>query len=105
MNYLAILLAKPGAILMNMSNRNRKVLVIGALFLLGGSAIYKLVVSLQKLQEPLPIATPDQLIKPMEGLVRQTSAGLTDYRVERNRSLKKLDSLKYFYNPKKSNHP
>lgn len=102
MKYLVILLSKPGAILMNMSDQSRKTLVIVALFLLGGCGVYKLVTSIRKLQEPLPAAIPAQLIKPMEGLVKQTTNGLTNYRIERNRSLKKLDSLNYFYNDKRA---
>jgi|GEM_PF-3177027 len=103
MNWITSKLAGLGDYLVSLSNRTRLQLVIVGLLLLGGGAVYKLIRSIQKLQEPLPAATPDQLIKPMEGLIKQTSGNLSDYQTERNKSLKKLDSLKFFYTPKKNN--
>ena len=103
MRWIINKIAGIGEHLITLSPRSRMQIVVVGLMLLGGGAIYKLIVSIKKLQEPLPVATPAQLIKPMEGLLRQTSSNLSNYRTERNRNLKKLDSLKFFYNPKKSN--
>lgn len=102
MTWIVSKIAGLGDYFMSLSNRTRLQLVLISLLLLGGSGIYKLVVSIQKLQDPLPMATPAQLIKPMEGLVKQTSSNLSDYRIERHRSLKRLDSLKTIYATKKT---
>jgi hypothetical protein len=100
-----ILLSNLGNYLVSLSDRTRLQLVMLGLMLLGGGGIYKLYVSIQQLNEPLPAASPAQLIKPMEGLLKQTSAEVSNYRIERNRNLKKLDSLRFMYSPKNDIHP
>ena len=93
MTWITSMIARLGDYFVSMSNGARLRLVVVALLILGGGSIYKLTVSIRELQKPLPVATPDQLIKPMEGLLKQTSANVSDYRIERNRNLRKLDSL------------
>ncbi|WP_461129690.1 hypothetical protein [Spirosoma aerophilum] len=104
MNWIAKLIIKLGDYLTSLSNQARIQIVVIGLLALGGGAIYKLTVNLQNLQKPLPSATPDQLIQPMQGLMKQTSAGVSQYRIERNRHLKALDSLRTHY-PTKTNKP
>ena len=57
-----------GDYLMSLSDRTRTQVVLLALVLLGGGGVYKLVVSIQDLGKPLPAASPDQFIKPMQKL-------------------------------------
>ena len=57
-----------GDYLMSLSDRTRFTLVMLGLLLLGGGGVYKLVVSIQDLGKPLPAASPDQFIKPMQKL-------------------------------------
>ncbi|RYF70338.1 MAG: hypothetical protein EOO39_15920 [Cytophagaceae bacterium] len=104
MTWIASTIARLGDYLVSMSNGARLRLVIIGLLLLGGGSIYKLTISIRELQKPLPATTPDQLIKPMEGLFKQTSAGISDYRIERNRNIKKLDSLSRLTPTKTNNH-
>ncbi|MBD2703380.1 hypothetical protein IC229_22240 [Spirosoma sp. BT702] len=88
-----MLMSGLGDFLMSLSDRNRLLMVVGALGLLGGGSVYKLAVSLRKLQEPLPVATPEQLIDPMRQLFRQTSTKAIQYEQARSRELQRLDSL------------
>jgi hypothetical protein len=93
MRKVILLIIGFGDFLMSLSDRSRLLIVVGALGLLGGGSIYKLTVSLQKLQEPLPVATPEQLIDPMQQLFRQTSTKAIQYKQARSRELQRLDSL------------
>lgn len=93
-----------GDYLIRLSPRTRMQLVVVGLLLLGGGATYKLINSIRQLQQPLPAVRPAQLIKPMEGLVRQTSANISDYRIERNKSLRRLDSLRTLNSTKNNNY-
>lgn len=97
---IAVLISRAAEWLLSLSARARIQLVSAGLLLLGGGGIYKLISSVRAMQEPLPAATPMQLIKPMESLVKQTSANISDYRIERNLRLKRLDSLKINFSTK-----
>lgn len=57
-----------GDYFMSLSDRTRTQVILLALVMLGGGAVYKLVVSIQNLYKPLPAASPDQLMKPMQKL-------------------------------------
>ena len=86
--------------LVGLSDRARLQLVVVALLLLGGGGIYKLIVSIDKLDDPLPVATPEQLIKPMEQLMEQTSDNVSNYQRSRQRETSRLDSLAKVYSDK-----
>lgn len=75
---------------MGLSDRTRLTLVVLALLLMGGSGIYKLAVSIQKLNEPRPVATPDQLLKPMGKLFGPANDNYGAYQQAR----RELDSLR-----------
>jgi len=79
-----------GDYLMSLSDRTRLVLVIAALLLLGGSGVYKLVVSIQALGKPMPAALPDQFIKPLEKLFVAPANNFGAYQRARH----ELDSLR-----------
>lgn len=53
---------------MSLSDRTRTQIILLALLLLGAGGVYKLVVSIQDLNKPLPAASPDQFIRPMQRL-------------------------------------
>lgn len=102
MRKILLLIIGFGDFLMSLSDRNRKMIVIGALGLLGGASIYKLTRSIQKLQEPLPVARPEQHIDPMQKLFRQSATHASQYKLARSRELQRLDSLAKRYSPTKS---
>ncbi|MVM33900.1 hypothetical protein GO755_27940 [Spirosoma sp. HMF4905] len=93
MRRILSLLTGFGDFLLSLSDRTRKVLVLGALLLLGGGGVYKLVVNLKRLTNPLPMASPEQILRPMEKLVRQTSSEVTDYQSAKQANLSRLDSI------------
>ena len=101
MRRIATLMANAGGYVVSLSNQARLRIVILGLLLLGGGSIYKLVVNIQQLYNPLPPATPDQLIKPMEKLLRQTSANVNTYRRSRKHDMGQLDSLARLYSNQK----
>ncbi|UHG94687.1 hypothetical protein [Spirosoma oryzicola] len=82
---------------MSLSDRTRMQVVIVALVLLAGGSVYKLVVSIRHLNDPAPIATPDQMIKPMEKLFQQSSNNQTSYKQAKRYEMRKLDSLAKLY--------
>jgi hypothetical protein len=97
MKKLSNLAANVGSYVMNLSGRARLRIVVLGLLILGGSSLYKLVINIQQMQSPMPAATPDALIRPMEGLIRQTSREAGAYRQARQQNLKNLDSLNKMY--------
>lgn len=100
MRYLVKLVSGIGDWLVGLSDRARLQLVIGFLLLLGGGGVYKLVVSIENLSKPLPAATPDQLIKPMEKLFLQTKGSVHQYQRRQQSDMKHLDSLAKAYSTK-----
>lgn len=89
---------------MKLSDGARKAIVFGLMLLLGSGGIYKLVVSLENLNKPLPAASPDQLIEPMQQLFQQTATNVNQYQQARQQSLNRLDSLTKQYSTKKTPH-
>ena len=79
--------------MLGLSDRARMQLVVAALLVLGGGGVYKLVTSIQRLNEPLPAASPNELIKPMEQLFRDTKKNMSSYQQTRLRETPRLDSL------------
>lgn len=99
MRKIATLTAHLGNYLVSLSDRTRLQIVLLGLLLLGGGGVYKLVVNIRNLEKPLPAASPDALIKPMQQLIQQTSAEASAYQQSRQRDTKQLDSLnKMYYN-------
>ncbi len=82
-----------------LSNRARLRLVLSFFLLLLGSSCYKLVTSWQRLQEPLPKVSPQEMIKPMQEIFLQTKQRYPDART--NRDFARLDSLAKIYMDKK----
>jgi hypothetical protein len=79
-----------GDYLMSLSDRTRQTIVLVALLMLGGGGVYKLVVSIQDLGKPLPAASPDQFMKPMQKLFVPQPDNNKAYRQARQ----ELDSLR-----------
>ncbi|GAB3220117.1 hypothetical protein [Spirosoma arcticum] len=79
-----------GDYLMSLSDRARQTIVLVALLMLGGGGVYKLVVSIQDLGKPLPAASPDQFMKPMQKLFVPQPDNNKAYRQARQ----ELDSLR-----------
>ncbi len=99
MRWIVTKLNRVGEYLTGLSNRARLQLVAVLLFLLLGFAVRKLVVSLNKLDQAPPVATPDQLLKPMEELVKQGKGQYGQYKSNYTRQLEHLDSLAETINP------
>ncbi len=78
---------------MSLSSRTRTRVILLALGLLGGGGVYKLVVSIQNLGEPLPTASPDEFVGPMQKLFVPQPDNFDAYRKAR-RDLQDLDSLR-----------
>lgn len=104
MRHIATLITRMGDFLMKLSDGARKALVFGLMLLLGGGAIYKLIISIDRLNQPMPAATPQQLIEPMQQLFLQTATNASQYQQARQQQLKRLDSLAKQYSTKKSPH-
>ena len=104
MRHLAILITRIGDFLMKLSDGARKALVFGLMLLLGVGAIYKLIVSIDRLNQPMPAASPQQLIEPMQQLFLQTATNANQYQQARQQYMKHLDSLAKKYSTKKSPH-
>lgn len=79
-----------GDYLMSLSNGARFTVVVMVLVLLGGGGVLKLITSINRLSQPLPAASPDQLIQPMQKLFMQPPANSDDYQ----RTRRQLDSLR-----------
>lgn len=93
MRWISSRIASLGDYLMSLSDRARMQLIIVALLMLGGGGIYKLVRSVQRLGEPLPAASPEELIRPMQRLFSDTKVNLNSYQQARQQEIKHLDSL------------
>ena len=93
MRKLVSVIAGVGDWLVSLSDRARMQLVLACLLLLIGGGIYKLINGIEQLKEPLPAATPEQLINPMEKLFEGAKGDLYRYRQDHNQ----LDSLKKAY--------
>ena len=104
MRHISKLITQTGDYLMKLSDGARKAIVFGLLLLLGGGGIYKLVVSIDRLNQPLPAASPDQLIEPMQQLFQQTATNVNQYQKARQQSMSRLDSLTKQYSTKKIPH-
>ncbi|GAB4039277.1 hypothetical protein [Spirosoma gilvum] len=105
MKHIANLVTRMGDFLMKLSDGARKALVFGLLLILGGGAIYKLIVSIDRLNQPMPAASPDQLIQPMQQLFLQTSTNVGQYKQARQHTMKRLDSLAKQYSTKPPHRP
>lgn len=100
MRKLISLIAGTGDCLVSLSDRARMHLVLASLLLLIGGGIYKLVTSIERLKEPLPAASPEQLIKPVEQLFGGAKDNMYRYRQDK----RELDSLAKVY-PTKTDLP
>jgi hypothetical protein len=89
MRYLTALLSRTGDFLVGLSETARKQLILLTLLIMGGWGIYKLVASIRHLSDPLPEATPEQLLQPMQKLFKPAQQGYSDYQ----HAQKQLDSL------------
>jgi hypothetical protein len=97
MRQIANLIIQTGDFLMKLPEGARKAIVYSLLLLLCGGGIYKLVISLETLKKPLPAATPEQLIEPMQELFNQTRTSIGQYQQARQVDIKRLDSLAHHY--------
>lgn len=88
---------------MRLSDRRRAQLVVLALVVLGGGGVYKLVAGINRLSEPHPVATPEQLIGPMEKLFQTTKEDVNAYQRSRRQEMNQLDSLARQYTNTKIN--
>jgi len=93
MRWIMSQIARLGDYLMSLSDRARMQLIIIALLMLGGGGVYKLVRSVQRLSEPLPAASAQELIRPMQRLFSDTKGNLNSYQQTRRQELSRLDSL------------
>jgi hypothetical protein len=100
MRYLVSLISRIGDWLVGLSDRTRLQLIVLALVVLGGGSLYKLVISIRTLQEPLPAATPEQLIKPLEKLFIDTKSRVDQSKQTQLREITRLDSLAKVYSQK-----
>ncbi|GAA4419419.1 hypothetical protein GCM10023187_53720 [Nibrella viscosa] len=105
MKWILTPIVRLGEYLMSLSDRTRLRLAIIALLVLGGGGVYKFTRSIQRMQEPLPKATPEQLIKPMESLFRQTTESLLQQQASRQATIHQLDSLKATYSSQTPHKP
>ena len=87
-----------GDYLMSLSDRTRLAVVVGALVVMGGGGIYKLVRSINRLNEPLPAATPEQLLESTGKLFKPAGDSYGDY----HRARLELDSLRKLPSPSNS---
>lgn len=101
MKKLISVVAGMGDWLVSLSDRARKQLVLGVLLILGIGGIHKLIVSIDNLSKPMPAASPEQLIKPMERLFEQTKTTVKEYQDSRGQNMSRLDSLATVYSNKK----
>lgn len=101
MNWIVNQIAGAGNWLVSLSDPAKKRLVLLGLLGLGVGAGYKLVVSINRLSEPLPRASPEQLLKPMKKLYEHTSGQVENYQRDRQRDLYELDSMQKAYTTKR----
>lgn len=100
MRKLVSLIAGAGDWLVSLSDRARMQLVVITLLVLLSGGIYKLTKSIERLNQPLPTASTDQLLQPMERLFKRTKDKVSDYQSERKREASQLDSLAKVYSTK-----
>lgn len=93
MNWIVNRIAEAGDWLVNLSDSTKKQLVLLLMLGLGAGAVYKLVASVNRLSEPLPKASPDQLLTPMKQLYNRTHGQLDTYQRARQKDQLELDSL------------
>lgn len=93
MRWITNRIAHLGDYLMGLSESARAQLLIGVLLLLGGGGLYKLLHSLDRLREPLPAPSTQELIGPMQRLFSDTKNNLQSDQKTRQRELSRLDSL------------
>lgn len=105
MRWIVSKIAGLGDYFISLSDRARMQLVVFALLILGGGGVYKLIVSINRLNEPLPAASPEQLMKPMERLFRDTKTTVNGYQRSRQEGMNELDSLAKAYSNKKITSP
>ena len=79
-----------GDYLMSLSNRTRLAVVVAALVIMGGGGVYKLSRSIRRLREPIPPATPEQLLKSTGKLFKPANDSYGEYQ----RARLELDSLR-----------
>lgn len=87
--------------LMSLTDRARLQLVLAALLILIGGGIYKLIVSIERFNDPLPAASPEELIKPLEQLYNRTQNKINSDSETRQREASRLDSLAQVYSNRK----
>ncbi len=93
MNWIVNQIAGAGDWLISLPDSTKKQLVLLLLLCLGSGAVYKLVSSVNRLSEPLPRASPDQLLTPMKQLYNRTHGQLDTYQRTRQKDQLELDSL------------
>lgn len=93
MNWIINRIAGAGDWLISLPEATKKQLVLLLLLGLGSGAVYKLVASVNRLSEPLPKASPDQLLTPMKQLYNRTHDQLNTYQRTRRMDQLELDSL------------
>ncbi len=101
MRKLISLIANAGDWLVSLSDRAKMQLVICLLLVLGSGGVYKLINSIDAMQKPLPAASPDELILPMEKLFQQTKNSARSYEKARQSQIGNLDSLANTYTQQK----
>lgn len=101
MRWIISKVAGMGDYLVSLSDRARMQLVLLALLLLGGGGVYKLIISIERFNEPLTTASPEQLLKPMEQIFLNNSSDFDRFQQSRQQNLRELDSLAKVYTDKK----
>jgi hypothetical protein len=102
MKWIVSKIAGLGDYLLSLSDRTRTQLVLVALLVLGGGGAYKLFTGINRLYDTQPAASPEELIKPMEQIFRDTKTNVNRYQQQRQNSMSQLDSLANAYANKKT---
>lgn len=93
MRTLLMGLTRLGDWLMSLSDQTKKTIVLSAYALLIGGSIYKLIVSINRLNDPQSMATPARLVEPMSRLYLQSSETMDVNEQVRLKKKNELDSL------------
>lgn len=101
MSWIVNRIAKAGDWLISLSDAAKKQLVLLLLLGLGSGAVYKLVSSVNRLSEPLPQASPDQLLIPMKQLYNRTHGQLDAYQRGHQKDQLEMDSLRKMLSTKR----
>lgn len=99
MRWIVTKLGGLGDYLTGLSSRARLQLLVFMLFVLVSFAVRKLLVSLEKLDQAPPVATPEQLLRPMEELVKDSKGQYGQYKSTYSKRMDHLDSLAETINP------